>query len=116
MMILHDIARGEGCAVLMVTHDPRVEEVADRVLWLEDGSLSDRKSERHSWVKDPVCGMRVDAWTATLMTEYKGEKVVFCSQRCLQRFKAKPERYMEPVREDNTAKTGIKSPITTIND
>lgn len=46
MMILHDIARDDDCAVLMVTHDPRVEEIADRVLWLEDGSLRDRKLEK----------------------------------------------------------------------
>ena len=93
MMILHDIARDDGCAVLMVTHDPRVEEIADRVLWLEDGSIRDRKTEQHSWVKDPVCGMRVDEWTATIFTEYKNNKHVFCSQRCLERFNNEPERY-----------------------
>ncbi len=93
MMILHDVARDQGCAVLMVTHDPRVEEIADRILWLEDGRLRDRKQERHSWVIDPVCGMRVDEWTATISSEYRQRKYVFCSARCLQRFKAQPERY-----------------------
>lgn len=95
MMILHDIARDDGCAVLMVTHDPRVEEVADRVLWLEDGALRDRKSEQHSWVKDPVCGMRVDEWTATVIADYEGKKVVFCSQRCLERFNQNPKQYLD---------------------
>ena len=33
MMILHDIVRDEGRSVLIVTHDPRVEDVADRILW-----------------------------------------------------------------------------------
>ncbi len=94
MMILHDIARDDGCAVLMVTHDPRVEEIADRVLWLEDGAIRDRKSEKHSWVHDPVCGMRVDEWTATITTEYKKKKYVFCSQRCLERFDANTEKYI----------------------
>jgi putative ABC transport system ATP-binding protein len=94
MMILHDIARDDGCAVLMVTHDPRVEEIADRVLWLEDGALRDRKSEQHSWVQDPVCGMRVDEWTASVSTEYEGKRIVFCSHRCLERFNKEPERYM----------------------
>lgn len=93
MMILHDIARDDGCAVLMVTHDPRVEEVADRVLWLEDGALRDRKTEQHSWVIDPVCGMRVDEWTATITTNYQDKKIVFCSNRCLTRFNEKPEKY-----------------------
>lgn len=58
MMILHDIARDQGYSVVLATHDPRVEDVADRILWLEDGSIRDRKSERHSWVRDP--GRRVD--------------------------------------------------------
>lgn len=95
MMILHDIARDDNCAVLMVTHDPRVEEIADRVLWLEDGGLRDRKTEKHSWVRDPVCGMRVDAWTASVYTVFNSRKLVFCSKRCLERFSEEPERYIE---------------------
>jgi putative ABC transport system ATP-binding protein len=94
MMILHDIARDNGCAVLMVTHDPRVEDIADRVLWLEDGALRDRKLERHSWVRDPVCGMRVDEWTAAINMEFKNKKYVFCSQRCQDRFNSNPGRYI----------------------
>jgi len=94
MMILHDIARDDDCAVLMVTHDPRVEEIADRVLWLEDGALRDRKSEQHSWVQDPVCGMRVDEWTAAVHTDYQGKRLVFCSHRCLERFGKEPQRYI----------------------
>jgi putative ABC transport system ATP-binding protein len=92
-MILHDIARDEGCAVIMVTHDPRVEDVADRMLWLEDGALHDRKTEKHSWVRDPVCGMRVDEWTATFTTEYQGARYAFCSGRCLERFQENPTKY-----------------------
>lgn len=94
MMILHDIARDDNCAVLMVTHDPRVEEIADRILWLEDGALRDRKTEQHSWVIDPVCGMRVDEWTATIKTEYKNQRHIFCSRRCLERFNKEPEKYL----------------------
>jgi len=94
IMLLHDIARDDNCAVLMVTHDPRVEEIADRVLWLEDGAIRDRKSEQHSWIKDPVCGMRIDEWTATIGTEYKNHRYVFCSQRCLERFQSKPDKYL----------------------
>jgi putative ABC transport system ATP-binding protein len=94
MMILHDVARDEARAVIFVTHDPRVEDVADRVMWLEDGAIRDRKAEPHSWVRDPVCGMRVDEWTATLITEHRGERVVFCSRRCLERFEANPDAYV----------------------
>lgn len=42
LLILRDIAREEGRAVILVTHDPRVEDMADRVLWLEDGQLRGR--------------------------------------------------------------------------
>jgi putative ABC transport system ATP-binding protein len=94
MMILHDVARDEGRSVILVTHDPRVEDVADRVLWLEDGALRDRKTEPHSWVRDPVCGMRVDEWTAQRTTEHRGRRYVFCTRRCQERFEAEPERYL----------------------
>ncbi|MCW8957080.1 MAG: ATP-binding cassette domain-containing protein [Gammaproteobacteria bacterium] len=94
MMILHNIVRDEACTVIMVTHDNRVEDVADRLLWLEDGKLRDRKTEKHSWVKDPVCGMRVDEWTAAVMSDYNGSRYVFCSSRCQQRFMEDPEHYV----------------------
>ena len=94
VMVLHDIARDEGRAVILVTHDPRVEEVADRVLWLEDGALRDRKRERKSWVRDPVCGMRVDASTAEYCHEVDGRRVVVCSRRCLERLRSEPEKYL----------------------
>lgn len=95
MMILYDIARDEGCSVVLVTHDPRVEDIADRILWLEDGELRDRKSEQHDWVKDPVCGMRVDQWTAAIFTEHAGQRYTFCSERCRDRFELAPGRYIK---------------------
>ena len=94
-MILHDIARDEGRSVLLVTHDPRVEDIADRILWLEDGSLRDRKLEEHEWVRDPGCGMRVDAWKAVLFREHQGTRYVFCSKRCEDRFTDSPEAYVK---------------------
>jgi putative ABC transport system ATP-binding protein len=94
VMILHDIPRDEGRTVLMVTHDPRVEEVADRILWLEDGRLRERKEEPHEWVQDPVCGMRVDAWTATSFAEHAGHRYVFCSERCKGRFALDPAHFV----------------------
>ncbi|MEB3234311.1 MAG: DevA family ABC transporter ATP-binding protein [Cyanobacteriota bacterium] len=37
--LLRRLAREQGCAVLMVTHDPRILDVADRLLRMEDGRL-----------------------------------------------------------------------------
>jgi len=99
MMILHDVARDTGVGVLIVTHDPRVEEVADRILWLEDGRIRDRKVEEHSWVIDPVCGMRVDEWRAVHFSTFANLKFTFCSKRCKQRFDENPTNFI-PKEED----------------
>jgi putative ABC transport system ATP-binding protein len=101
-MILHDIARDEGRAVILVTHDERVEAVADRVLWLEDGALRDRKAEVHAWAMDPVCGMRVDEWTAEFTADVDSTRYVFCSKRCRERFTADPGRYTHTGVKDDT--------------
>jgi putative ABC transport system ATP-binding protein len=37
--LLRRLAREQGCAVLMVTHDPRILDVADRLVQMEDGRL-----------------------------------------------------------------------------
>jgi putative ABC transport system ATP-binding protein len=39
MELLRRLAREEGCAVVAVSHDARLEAIADRVLWLEDGRI-----------------------------------------------------------------------------
>ena len=38
--LLHQLAKGQGCAILMVTHDNRILDLADRVLTLEDGRIT----------------------------------------------------------------------------
>jgi len=38
--ILHQLAKQQGCSILMVTHDNRILDVADRILTLEDGRIS----------------------------------------------------------------------------
>ncbi len=45
--------------------------------------------------RDPVCGMTVDPAT-TLRWEHAGTTWLFCNPRCLERFRAEPERYLEP--------------------
>lgn len=94
MMVLHDIARDEGRAIFLVTHDPRVEDIADRILWLEDGVLRDRREDTHQWVTCPVCHMKVDEWTAEHWNEHNGDKYVFCSVRCQERFNESPDEYL----------------------
>ena len=44
-------------------------------------------------VKDPVCGMTVDPAHAAGSYEYGGTKWYFCNLRCLEKFRAEPEKY-----------------------
>jgi Cu+-exporting ATPase len=45
---------------------------------------------------DPVCGMTVDIAQAKHGHEHAGSTWYFCSQRCLEKFSAEPERYARP--------------------
>ena len=47
-------------------------------------------------VKDPVCGMTVDPATAKYRTEHGGTTYYFCSEGCLTKFEAAPQRYLAP--------------------
>lgn len=51
-------------------------------------------------VLDPVCGMKVDTRTAQHRYELGGTPYHFCSARCLARFKADPDRYLNPPDHD----------------
>ena len=103
LMVLHDIARDEGRSVLIVTHDRRVEDVSDRILWLEDGRLRDRKLDMHEWVRDPVCNMAVDSWTSEIFLDHGDRRLHFCSKRCRERFEVDPERYLSHLATHRTA-------------
>jgi len=39
MELLHSITKKEQKSVVIVSHDQRIKDIADRVLWLEDGKL-----------------------------------------------------------------------------
>ena len=80
----HDIARllrriaiDEQRAVVIVSHDTRLKDVADRILWLEDGAFCNLDS----MTTDPVCGMSVDPHDAPHL-QGEGEVVFFCSTTC----------------------------------
>jgi putative ABC transport system ATP-binding protein len=38
--LIHDLAKTSGCAVLLVTHDNRILDIADRIIHMEEGRLS----------------------------------------------------------------------------
>lgn len=39
MSLLRQLAKERGCTVLMVTHDPRIMDLADNIAYMEDGML-----------------------------------------------------------------------------
>jgi len=45
MELLRQLAKEEGCTVLMVTHDPRIVDIADQIAQLEDGVLKKETGE-----------------------------------------------------------------------
>ena len=51
-------------------------------------------------VTDPVCGMKVDTRNAQHRYELGETSYYFCSARCLDKFKASPDHYLNPPEED----------------
>ena len=43
--LLRKLAKEQNCSVLMVTHDPRISDMADRILNMEDGRIFNAHSE-----------------------------------------------------------------------
>jgi putative ABC transport system ATP-binding protein len=87
--LLRDIAREQGRTVVIVSHDHRIREVADRVLWLEDGRFKDIGRLAH----DPVCGMAVEEEGAPSLA-FEGQTYYFCSRGCRSEFEEDPQRFL----------------------
>jgi Cu+-exporting ATPase len=47
-------------------------------------------------VLDPVCRMTISPEHAAGHVDHDGHTYYFCSEACLDRFKADPKRYLEP--------------------
>lgn len=92
MRLLRRIAKEEQRSVIIVSHDQRIKEIADRVLWLEDGEFKDTVE----LAVDPVCGMSVDRETAPARADYNGQVFYFCAQGCKDEFLATPEKFEIP--------------------
>jgi putative ABC transport system ATP-binding protein len=82
MRLLRHIAKGQGRSVVIVSHDQRIKEIADRVLWLEDGAFK----EMVTMVTDPVCGTAVEREKAPATLELGGQTYYFCSKSCRSEF------------------------------
>ena len=87
--LLRQLATEDGRAVVIVSHDSRLEEIADRVLWLEDGSFR----ELATMATDPVCGMTVAQHDQPHL-QADGTVWWFCSVACREEFAADPGRFV----------------------
>src|SRR3954451_2541613 len=46
-------------------------------------------------VRDPICGMEIDATSAAGQSTYRGQTYSFCSKHCQQKFDATPAHYAD---------------------
>lgn len=81
MRLLREIAKNRGRSVIIVSHDERIKDIADRVLWLEDGQFKDLVT----MATDPVCGMAVERDKA-VAGDRDGQTFYFCSRGCRVEF------------------------------
>ena len=88
MRLLREIAKERGRSVIIVSHDQRIRDIADRVLWLEDGRFKDAVL----MATDPVCGMSVEQNPA-VSAEWRGVTYFFCSRGCRQEFQSSPSQF-----------------------
>jgi len=79
--LLRRIAKEQGRSIVIVSHDQRIRDIADRVLWLEDGAFRDMVT----MATDPVCGMAVERERSVTLERY-GETYWFCSKGCRSEF------------------------------
>ncbi len=92
MRLLQSIAKEQGRSVVIVSHDQRIKDIADRVLWLEDGQFK----EMATMATDPVCGMAIEREKAAA-TEWKGQVFYFCSKGCRNEFLEEPQRFLNAI-------------------
>ncbi|MDO8670783.1 MAG: YHS domain-containing protein, partial [Dehalococcoidia bacterium] len=90
MRLLQSIAKEQGKCVIIVSHDHRIRDIADRVLWLEDGEFK----ELAKMIVDPVCGMQLERERAAMTYEYGGTTYYFCAKGCAAEFSLSPEKFV----------------------
>ena len=99
MRLLRNIAKEQGRSVVIVSHDQRIKDIADRVLWLEDGEFK----EAVTMAIDPVCGMSIEREKA-ISAEWEGQLFYFCAHGCRDDFLNDPKRFLLVVSQDSSKK------------
>jgi putative ABC transport system ATP-binding protein len=109
MRLLRRIAKEQGRSVIIVSHDQRIKDIADRVLWLEDGEFKETVTTLapHAHLPraqvpgsagvavDPVCGMAVEGEKA-IHAVWNEEVYSFCANGCRDEFLMNPQKFSFP--------------------
>ena len=56
--------------------------------------MADERENREPAAVDPVCGMRVEPAKAAGQHQHGGKTYYFCSNHCLEKFRAEPEKFL----------------------
>jgi len=94
MRLLKHIAKEQDRSVIIVSHDARIKDIADRVLWLEDGQFKDMVA----MATDPVCGMALEREKAVSM-EWGNQILYFCSRGCRDEFLEDPRQLSDRAKQ-----------------
>ncbi len=90
MLLLRQIAVEMHKAVVIVSHDHRIREIAHRIVWLEDGTFrADVLTAR-----DPVCNRVIEVDGAPT-TDAEGKTYYFCGHDCRKIFEGDPARFSQ---------------------
>ena len=92
MHLLERIAREQDRSIVIVSHDQRIQDIADRVLWLEDGQFK----EMATMATDPVCDMKIEREKA-VTAEWEGQSYYFCSRGCRNEFLEEPQHFLREI-------------------
>jgi putative ABC transport system ATP-binding protein len=87
--LLRHAATEQGRSVVLVSHDERLKDIADRILWLEDGAFR----AVDEMAVDPVCGMSVSR-EGTAHFQLDGQTYFFCSAPCRKEFGHDPGAFV----------------------
>ena len=101
MRLLRSIAKEQGRSVVIVSHDQRIKDIADRVLWLEDGEFKETVTTLAPHASagvaiDPVCGMSIERDKA-ISTKWEGQVFYFCARGCRDEFVNNPQKFIVAV-------------------
>ncbi|HSX58018.1 MAG TPA: ATP-binding cassette domain-containing protein [Candidatus Saccharimonadales bacterium] len=85
MRLLRSVAKNMGKTVVIVSHDQRLIDIADKVLWMEDGRIKNSET----LATDPNCGNQVEMKEHSHKIDYRGKRYYFCSEGCKREFAEK---------------------------